>query len=46
MPRPKLMHSGNLLSKVELFSFLLAGEIDKGKEFGGIKLLQCLDSKQ
>lgn len=33
MPRAKLMHSGNLLPKVELFSFLMSGEIDKGKEF-------------
>lgn len=33
MPRPKLMHSGNLLSKVELFSLLVSGEIGKGKEF-------------
>lgn len=33
MPRPRLMHSGNSLSKVELFSFLVSADIEKNKGF-------------
>lgn len=33
MSRPRLTHSGSLLSNVESFSFLVSGEMEKGNTF-------------
>lgn len=33
MSRPRLTHSGSLLSNVESFSLLVSGEMEKGNKF-------------